>query len=198
VRRGRSWPVATDPALGAVQNGHNVVMTRSARLAAGSDPRLVSATGSRCSWNGEPDGTVQVTFDGVLLVDGVEVHSPHQLLRLWEDQAFMQMEIGDATLAPTDTAPPDLMAQMAAYGVAAQTIRAGRAKGILPDDQVPEALEFMQRQVAEQGPQAATKVNHFEAMEFGVRLFGEMAAAWRRALTVQWLDDPDDGTSIRV
>jgi len=136
---------------------------------------------------------VKTTFDGTLLVDGKEVLSPHQLLRLWEDQALMQMEIGDATLADSDVAPPDLTAKMAVYGVAVHTIRVARTKG-MTDDQVPEAPELLRSQVVEQGPPQATQVNHFEAMEFGVRLFDEMAAAWRLALTVHWLDDPDEGT----
>ncbi|MEU3657950.1 hypothetical protein AB0E67_35450 [Streptomyces sp. NPDC032161] len=157
----------------------------------------MSATGSRCSWTVESDGTVAVTFDGTLLLAGQEVLSPHQLLRLWEDQALMQMEIGDATLGDQDVTPADLKAKIAAYGVAAHTVRVGRSKG-LTDAQVPELLDELKRVTAEQGPQQAKEVNHFETVEFGVRLLAEMAAAWRLALTVEWTDDPDDGTSMKL
>ncbi|WP_158834605.1 hypothetical protein [Streptomyces sp. NRRL S-350] len=172
-------------------------MTRSARLPAESAPRTVSATGSQCSWTVEQDGTTKVTFDGALLLAGQEVLSPHQLLRLWEDQALMQLEIGNTTLRANDVTPPDLKAKMAVYGVAVHTIRSGRAKG-LRDDQVPGLLDELKRVMAEQGAQQAQKINHFETVEFGERLMSEMAEAWRVALTVEWLDDPDDGTSMAI
>lgn len=172
-------------------------MTRSARLPAKTDARTVSATGTSCSWTVESDNTVTVTFDGTLLIAGQEVLSPHQLLRLWEDQALMQVEIGDATMRGTDITPPDLKAKMAAYGVAAATIRRGRAKG-LTDAQVPEFLELIKRGAAEQGAQQAKNVNHFETIEYSQRLFSEMTAAWQLALTVEWLDDPDDGTAVEL
>ncbi|MEU6349669.1 hypothetical protein ABZ896_10115 [Streptomyces sp. NPDC047072] len=172
-------------------------MTRSARLPAKTDTRTVSATGTRCSWTVEPDNTVTVTFDGTLLIAGQEILSPHQLLRLWEDQALMQVEIGDTTLRDTDVMPPDLKAKMGFYGSAVATVRRGRAKG-LTDAQVPEFLELMQRAAAEQGEQQAKTANHFEAFEYGQRLFSEMTDAWRLALTVEWLDDPDDGTAVEL
>ncbi|MFI9829661.1 hypothetical protein ACIHIX_18450 [Streptomyces sp. NPDC051913] len=180
-----------------VRRMQNERMTRSARLPAETDPGTVSATGPHFSRVVDPDSTVKVTFDGTLLIAGREVLSPHQLLRLWEDQALMQVEIGDATLRDTDITPPDLKAKMAVYGSAVATIRQGRVKG-LTDAQVPEFLELIKRGAAEQGAQQARNANHFETIEYGLDLFSEMADAWRLALTVEWLDDPDDGTSVEL
>ncbi|MFB7270715.1 hypothetical protein [Streptomyces sp. NPDC056244] len=172
-------------------------MTRSARLPAESDPRTVSATGNQCSWAVDQDGTIKSTFEGTLLLAGKEVLSPHQLLRLWEDQALRLMKIGDATLRGNDVTPPELKAKTAAYGVAVQTIRKGRTQG-LTDEQVPQLLDELKRVTVEQGRQQAKKINHFETFEFSERLLSEMAEGWRLALTVEWLDDPDDGTSMEL
>ena len=72
-----------------------------------------------------------------------------------------------------------------------------RVQGLI-DEKVPELLDEIKRITVEQGTQQAKKINHFETIEFGERLLSEMADAWQLALTIKWLDDPDDGTSVQL